>query len=209
MPYFWLLKGLAPRHWRTYLPVFILFFFLHSTVFGQVMESTVKIRCPQRTEASWWNFSHLRNEHNCNCYKLKPISERFLPFLNSDDGLNRIFKSETTESFKNNDFKVAIPSTLLCKKTVIAWNIDAVIFKINKDDMLLELKSYNAGPKFIQITKFNNARNFKCVYKEVYMANNYLNHGIRMFGMSFPARMMSARKPKGNNLQRCNFRFRC
>ena len=129
MPYFWLLKGLAPRHWRTYLPVFILFFFLHSTVFGQVMESTVKIRCPQRTEASWWNFSHLRNEHNCNCYKLKPISERFLPFLNSDDGLNRIFKSETTESFKDSGFEVVITYTLLCNKNCNSlerwcWNLE-------------------------------------------------------------------------------------
>ena len=47
---------------------------------------------------------------------------------------------------------------------------------------------------------------FKC--KEVYMANNCLNHGIRMFDMSFPARMLSAQKPKGNNLQRSSFCYR-
>ena len=173
------------------------------------MELTVKIRCRQRSEASWRTLSRLIYDNNCNCSKLKPINEGFLAFLNSDEDLNRIVKSEITERFKDNGFEVVIPYTLLCKKTVIAWNIDAEIFKINEDEMLQELMSCNAGLEIIQLTKFNNARNFKFVCKEAYMANNCLNHGIRMFDMSFPARMLSAQKPKGNNLQRPTFCFRC
>ena len=41
------------------------------------------------------------------------------------------------------------------------------------------------------------------------MANDCLNYGIRMFGRSFPVRMLSAHKPKGSNLQRSTFCFRC
>ena len=75
--------------------------------------------------------------------------------------------------------------------------------------MLQEQMSCNAGLEIIQLTKFTNARNFKFVCKEAYMANNCLNHGIRMFDMSFPARMLSAQKPKVINLQRPTFCFRC
>ena len=88
---------------------------------------------------------------------MKPKDEGFLAFLKKVKDLNRIVKSETTKSLKNDDFEMVIPSTVLDKKTVIAWNIDAELFKINENDMLQGLKSCNACLEIIQITKFNYA----------------------------------------------------
>ena len=75
--------------------------------------------------------------------------------------------------------------------------------------MLQELKRCNEGLGITQITKLDHARKFKCVYKKAYMANNCLKNSNRMFGMSFPARFLSAQKPKGSNIQRSISCFRC
>ena len=148
---------------------------------------TVKIRFRQRTEASQRTLCRLIEDRICNYSQLKPIYEGFLAFLNNDEELNRIVKSEITERFKDNGFEFVIPYTLLCKKIVIARNIDAEILKLNENGMLQEVMSCNAGPEIFQLTEFNNARNFKFVCKEVHMANNCLNHGIQIFDMGFPA----------------------
>ena len=140
---------------------------------------------------------------------MRPINEGYLAFMNTPSDLSKLISSGIRERLASQGFEVVIPYGVLCKKTVIVWNIDPEIFKADIQLLINEITKCNPGLEITELSKFNNARNIKFVCKETHMADRCLSNGIRLLHMSYPPRMLSAQKPKPTAARQVKFCYRC
>ena len=104
------------------------------------MDLLVKIKSAHKSNDTWKKLSSSLSNNQTGCSQLKPINEGYLAFMNSPSDLSKLISSDIRERLASQGFEVVIPYNVLCKKTVIVWNIDPEIFKADNQLLIREIK---------------------------------------------------------------------